>query len=129
MRGEIAGVILPAVKSCRDGTNRDLRFWILDLRRGGKSRKVRGEIAGGILPAVKSCRSGTDRDLRFGIYEESNIICFSAKNRVNFATSGLRVNFTPLRGELISAGGGENFACWRVGKRTEITLAVGGGIC
>ena len=53
-------------------------------------------------------------DFEFWIYEESNIICFSAKNRVNFATSGLRVNFTPLRGELISAAGGENFACWRV---------------
>ena len=33
MRGEIAGDILPAVKSCRGGTDRDLRFWILDLRR------------------------------------------------------------------------------------------------
>ena len=31
MRGEIAGDILPAVKSCRDGTDRDLRFWIFNF--------------------------------------------------------------------------------------------------
>ena len=34
VRGEIAGVILPAVKSCRGDTDRDLRFWIYDLPAG-----------------------------------------------------------------------------------------------
>jgi hypothetical protein len=71
-----------------------------------ESRGMRGEIAGVILPAVKSCRG-----------RHGEIVLTPAGT----------VKLHPPR--LGGCSGGERIAPGGGTKRTEITLAVGGGIC